>query len=184
MKQLTTTLACFLFYSICFSQTQSLSNDTMHWSESKKLAWTDFKGKEVKGAEKAQQSLMAMTASFTKGNPLKPTSTIVVTAFDRKKSWVSASARTEQELRYYQVMFDIYELHSRMLRKEFKGTKLGLDPNKIFQEKYSLAIADLDEHVRTYNEETKSGADKAALDKWDEQIKKDLISLEDFRFTK
>jgi hypothetical protein len=179
MKLLFTTLASFLFYTLCFSQT--LSNDTLHWSENKKLAWADFKGKEIKGAEKAQQSLMAMVANYTKGNPLKPTSTTVVTVFDRKKSWTSSAAQTSQELKYYQVMFDIYELHSRMLRKEFKGAKLGLDPNKAFQEKYSLAIAALDEQVRDYNEETDSGANSAELNKWEEQIKKDLKALDGFK---
>lgn len=167
--------------SICISYSQNLSNDTLHWSENKKLAWADFKGKEVKNAEKAQQSLMAMIASFNKGNPLKPTATTVTTVFDKKKSWVSASAQTDQELKYYQTMFDLYELHSRKLRKEYKETKMGIDPNKTFQEKYSLAIAELDEHMREYNEETRSGADATALNEWSQDIKKELQALAAFK---
>ena len=181
MKTLSTLLAVLLT-SILSGQT--LSTDTLHWSEGKKLQWADFKGKPVKGSGKEQQCLMAMIASFNKGNPLKPTSTTVETIFDRKKSWTVPANQNDNELNYYRLMFDIYELHSRMLRKTYKETKLGLDPNKHFQEIYSKAIAELDEHVRQYNEESSYGENREVMIEWTDMIRRELNKYSDFRASK
>lgn len=179
MKQFLFFCPCFFIFLVSFSQT--ISTDSLHWSENKKLSWADFKGKEIQSTDQTENVLMAMLANFTKGNPLKPTSASVVAAFDRKKSWAAKETQTPEELKYYQVMFDIYELHARRLRKEFSETKFGMDPDKIFYQKYRAAIAELDDHVKQYKNETESGADADALHEWEEEITKSLKELGEFK---
>ena len=121
---------------------------------------------------------MLMDAKFHKG---LRTTTVVETIFDRKQSWVAKEQQTEQELKYYQTMFNLYEVESRKLRKQFKETKLGLDPDKVFQEKYNAALAALDERSKLYMEETDLGIDAAALEKWSQTLQQELKELESYK---
>ncbi len=177
MKNSFILLISLLVSTPLFSQT--LSADTLHWSANKKLTWNDFKGKPSDELETGE-CLMVMQASFVKKNPLKPAIAAVVAVFDRKHSHTAIDDRTAQELKYYQVMFDIYEVYSRKLRQEFKNTKFGLDPDKIFQEKYSKGITALDERVRKYRNDTNQGESNAELLKWEKQIALELKELEKF----
>lgn len=159
-----------------FSQT--LSSDTMHWKENHKLEWKDFSGKPLAQAGITGQATMVMNAQFHK--TLRATA-VVETIFDRKTSWVAKEDQTEQELRYYQVMFNLYEVASRKLRKQFKETRFGLDPDKIFQEKYRDASTALDERCKLYMDETDMGADAAELERWAKTLQLELKELETYK---
>lgn len=174
----------FLFLTttlLSFSQTQTLSSDTLHWRETKQLSWADFKGKETTGAEKEQHVSMAMLGGFVKKNPLKPAIAEVTAVFDRKKSCVNKKEQSDNDLVYFQVMFNMYELHARKLRKTVKETKMGINPEKLFQEKYNAAIAGLDEELNEYKEETQSGNNIQAITEWKEKINKELEQLNAFK---
>lgn len=163
------------------SQTQTLTSDTLHWQESKKLTWADFKGKETTGAEKEQHVSLAMQGGFVKKNPLKPAVAEITAVFDRKKSCVNKTEQTNDELAYFQVMFNIYELHARKLRKTIKETKMGINPEKVFQEKYNAAITELDEEINEYKEETQSGNNIQAVNEWKEKVNKELKILNSYK---
>ena len=156
------------------SYSQQPSDDTLHWSATKKLAWTDFKGKTAGKTGVLGNVAMLVSAKFHKGIKAK---TSVETIFDRKVSFISEKEKTAQMLKYYQVMFDIHELQTRKLRKELKETKLGLDPEKIFQEKYTVALKELDERVDSYQEETEEGTNAAEIEKWSKTIQQELKGL-------
>ena len=160
------------------SYAQQISNDTIHWSESRKLDWKDFTGKAAGKNGVLGQATMIMNAKFRKG--LKAT-TSVETLFDRKSSFVSAEGKTAQQLKYFQTMFDLYEAESRKLRKEFKVTKFGLDPDKVFQEKYNVALKALSERVDTYMEETATGNEPAEVERWSKSLNLELKELEGFK---
>jgi len=167
------------FISINYSAfSQTLSADTMHWSESHKLEWKDFTGKPPAKSGTTGQATMVMNAKFHKA---LHTTTVVETIFDRKKSWTTKEGQTEQELKYYQVMFDLYEVSSRKLRKEFKETRFGLDPDVVFQEKYNAALTALDDRSKLYIEETDMGADATALEKWAKTLQPELKELEAYK---
>ena len=160
----------FIFPSLC-SYTQQTSNDTLHWSASRKLTWDDFKGKTANKTGVLGHASMEMQAKFKKG--LKAT-TSVVSIFDRKVSFVSASEKTAQMLSYYQTMFDLHEAESIKLRKVYKETKLGLDPEKVFQEKYNAALQKLAERIDLYQEETEEGTNAGEIERWSKLILQEL----------
>jgi len=176
MKNSLITLA--IFYLAVVSYAQQTSNDTIHWSESRQLEWKDFTGKAAGKNGVLGQGTMVMNAKFHKG--LRAT-TSVEAIFNRKSSFVSAEGKTVQQLKYFQTMFDIYEVESRKLRKEFKSTKFGLDPDKVFQEKYNAALKALSERVDEYMEETATGNEPAEVEKWSQALKLELKELEGFR---
>jgi hypothetical protein len=173
------TLTIFVFIFLALSSySQQISNDTIQWSEPRKLDWKDFLGKAAGKNGVLGQATMVMNAKFHKG--LKAT-TSVEAVFDRKSSFISVEAKTPQELKYYQTMFDLYEAESRKLRKTFKETKFGLDPDKVFQEKYNAALKALAERMDNYMEETGTGTEAEEVEKWATTIHTELKQLEAFK---
>ena len=166
-----------LFPCIVFSQSKSL-NDTIHWKASKPLSWADFKGKPKTGM--SGEAFCTIDAKYEKPNPLKKTKFKIFAVWDKSKSWIALASKTEDELLYYQVLFNIYEVHTRQLRKEFSETKFGIDPEKTFREKYNKADASLMDDTRDFRDETDEGANVEELKKWDEKVKKELKDLEQF----
>ena len=177
------TIAAFLIF-IHTAYSQALSSDTLHWVDYKTLSWTDFKGDTIDIPGYSGQSMMVMFANFRKASLFLPTKVNVVTVFDRKNSWAVKPARTDAFLKYYQVEFDIYEVYTRRLRKDFESTKFGLDPNKVFQEKYNAALTALSDRNKLYMKETKLGTDSDAVKSWETIIAKELAELKQFRQTK
>lgn len=178
MKSIFTFLLSIMLFTAS-AQTPQLSGDTLSWSDLKPLTWKDFKGKPSNDLESGE-CLMVLLADFSKPNPLKPAQARAVAVFDRQHSHTDKAKQTAEELRYYQVMFNIYELHARKLRQEFKNTKFGLDPNKTFQEKYAKAINTLNERVREYRNDTDEGEELAEVQKWEKLILAELQALKDF----
>ena len=172
MKNISLAIGFILLGLQIFAQVKS--DDTLHWKETTKLEWKDFKGK----SQGQSQATMLMNAQYKKVLKGKAQ---VETIFDRKRSWATKEEQTEQELKFYQTLFDLYEVASRKLRKEFKETKFGLDPDKVFQSKYNTALAELNERDQTYKEETEMGGNAAEIEKWSKTLKNELKELEAFK---
>ena len=169
-------LAIFIFASL-LSFAQAGPSDSLYWSETAKLQWKDFEGKADSKKGRLSQATIQMDARFRKG--IKAT-TLVKTFFHRKLSCILAEEKTPTMLRYYQALFDLYETQSRKLRKTLKETKLGFEPEKVFQEKYNLALKELDERVDLYMEETETGENSAEIERWEKIIQTELKQLEAF----
>ena len=162
--------------STIFSQVKP--SDTLHWKESKPLSWAEFKGKPKNGM--SSEAFCMIDAKYEKPNPLKKTKFKIFAVWDKSKSWIAPASKTADELLYYQVLFNIYEVHARQLRKEFSETKFGIDPEKTFRAKYNEADASLTEDERNFRDETNEGAEAEELKKWDDKVKKELKDLEQF----
>ncbi len=176
MKKILSALA-FIF-STFFSYSQQTSTDTMQWTESRKLDWNDFTGKATGKNGVLGHATMIMNAKYHKG--LKKT-TSVEAVFDRKSSFAAANEKTPAMLKYYQTLFDLYEAECRTLRKQFKETRFGLDPDKVFKEKYDAALKALGERVDDYMEETETGNNGEEVNKWAKNLQLELKELEAFK---
>ncbi len=168
----------FLFCS-GLAYAQPNPTETIHWSASKKLAWTDFIAKPDGKTGGFGQATMAVNARFKKGIKMKTT---VETIFDKKKSFAEDDDKNPTMLKYYQTMFDLHEVASRKLRKQFSESKFGIDPERNFlQELYKAALADLEKENDRYMEETDFG--EITLRPWTNglKIQSELKALEKFQ---
>lgn len=171
-------LALIFISFLSFSQVKS--GDTLHWKESKPLTWNDFKGKPKNGMN--GEAFCMIDARYEKPNPLKKTKFKIYAVWDKSKSWIAANSKNENELLYYQVLFNIYEVHARQLRKDFSEIKKwGIDPEKTFRAKYNEADASLTEEEHNLRDETDDGSSIDILKKWDEKVKKELNDLAQFQ---
>ena len=172
-------LFLLLFFPFAvFSQSKN-SNDTIHWRETKPLSWGDFKGKPKGGMN--GEAFCMLEANYEKPNPLKKTKFKIAAVWDKGKSWIAPASKTADELLYYQVLFSIYEVQARKLRKEFSETKFGLNPEAEFREKYNTAAENITDEENEYRDETKEGTDAAAVKKWDAKKKEELMQLEKYK---
>lgn len=160
---------------------QALSDDTLHWTEHRKISWNDFKGDTIDIPGMAGQTMMLILANFNKIHAFFPATTKVVTVFDRKNSWTKNTTKDNLTLKYYQTEFNLYEVYARKLRQDFSKTKFGMDPNTIFQQKYNANLTALSDRTKLLMKETKLGTDSVAIEKWDKKISEELIELEAFK---
>lgn len=170
-------LAVFIFASLA-SYSQARSSDTLYWSETAKLEWKDFEGKADSKKGRLSQATIRMDARFRKG--IKAT-TSVQAFFHRKLSCILEEEKTPAMLKYYQTLFDLYEVQSRKLRKTLKETKLGFDPEQAFQKKYNAALKELEERTDQYMEETENGENSAEIEKWSKTTGEEIKSLEAYK---
>jgi hypothetical protein len=169
----------FLFLALsCFSQ--AISSDTIHWSVSKVLSWSDFKGDVIDTAGVDGDAVIQILASSKKGSRFTGNSTYVVTVFDWRNSWVKPKSETDTYLKYFQVMFDIGELYSRKLRKSIKEEALDAYPMS-FEEKYNTAKIGFKDRCKQFNKESKLGTYDLAINRWVDNIKSELTELDTFK---
>lgn len=176
MKHFLFSLGLLLLSLSSFSQ--ALSDDTIHWSNYHKLSWDDFRGEPIEINGFSGQGLMMILSDYKKYSLFTSTRTGVETVFDRKNSWVSSKGKTDKMLKYFQVMFDIYELYARKLKTEYKSTQFGVDPYKVFREKYNAALTALSDRNKLYMKETQMGQNYKEVLKWEKQIGLELKEFE------
>ena len=176
MKRILITISFGFLSLITFSQ--ALSSDTIHWIDYRKITWADFKGEPIDIPGMTGQSMMVLLANFHKYSLFLPTQTTVETVFDRRNSWIAEKYKSDKTLRYYQVLFDLYENYARRLKKDFKTTRFGFNPEKIFKEKYNSILTALNDRNKQYLKETKMGTDLEAIEKWSQLIQTELKEFE------
>lgn len=176
MKSIFTALF-FLLLSSVHAQVK-VSNDTLHWNANKPLTWNDFKGVATEGNLLHGQVLCMNLAGFQRPSAYHETQFNIVSVFDRLNSWMPEEERTELGLKYFQVMFDIYEVHARIMRKEYADSRSAKDPDAAFQAKYSVSGNDRSTELNQFKMRTKSGLDSTAVATWRVKVDEELKALE------
>ncbi|MBN2610935.1 MAG: hypothetical protein JXB00_05220 [Bacteroidales bacterium] len=174
MKLLSIFIITFLTTAnLAFGQNQQTS-DTITWSEEYRLTWMDFRGEPLEFTGLGAEATCFLFASYSRPTAFSKIKCNVSAVFDRSKSWASLKAKNELALNYFRLMFDLYELHARKLRKDFSETKFPLDPNPLFQQKYNNAMTGLTNEFNEFRKQTKMGTDSEALKFWKDKVAKDL----------
>jgi len=157
------------------------TNDTLQWNENRPLTWDDFRGEPMEGIALNGEAFCMNQANFERPNIFQKTKFKVVAIFDRTKSWINKDFKSDIALTYFQVMFDIYEVHARSLRRDLSTSKFGADPNPQFQEKYNDSMTNLINEFNQFRKETKLGADTKALMTWKEKVNEELKALDNYK---
>lgn len=160
---------------------QATSFDTLNWNAEHLLSWNDFKGEYIEGTSVTGEIFCMMTANFEKANVFEKAKFTVLVYFDRNKSWIDPGSKTEQSLLYFQVTFNIYEVHRRRLRKTLAETKFRGNPANLFHEKYNDEMQALTDEYNQLKKETKFGTDKELLNSWKIKADSELAGLDAFK---
>ncbi|MFT7154778.1 MAG: hypothetical protein ACI9Z7_001854 [Alteromonas macleodii] len=176
MKYILTGL--FLMSVLAVEAQVNISKDTLHWNTNTPLKWSDFKGEPKAGRVLHGQVLCANIAGFQRPSAHYQIEFHAITIFDRLNSWMPEDERTDIGLNYFQVMFNIYEVHARKMRKNYAASRSAENPDAEFQNKYSTSGIERSTELNKYKRDTKMGLDSTALDTWRVKVDEELKTLE------
>lgn len=168
-------LVLLLSPSLCLAQA---TIDTLHWRANRRLQLTDFHSP-------AQPGLGGSEFYYQIGYEVRPTSALGQPAIEafclmfRNLSWVSETARNERTLAYNQILFDLVEVHARLM----KAKLIALGADRRFKQQATqieyLTNAELGAQVNKFRAETGGGDDLEALQRWQRQVVQQLYDTPD-----
>lgn len=169
-------LLLFLLLSSLSGSAQVI--DTLHWDANRRLQLSDFHSP-------TQPGLGGSEFYYQIGYEVRPTSIWSQPAIDafclmfRNLSWVSETARNERTLAYNQVLFDLVEVHTRLM----KAKLIALRADRKFKQQAKqieyLTNAELGAEVNRFRAESGGGDDLPVLQRWQRQVVQRLYDTPD-----
>ncbi|MDZ7935727.1 MAG: hypothetical protein U5M51_12365 [Emticicia sp.] len=109
----------FFFLILSFASFAQIKPNTLYWKPGHKLSFSDFHGKDDVDFQddlRVYQNLEYDCKQLGRKNFYIETNSI----FNSDMSWIKASQKTAENLQYAQILFDIYGLHSLILKNKLK----------------------------------------------------------------
>jgi hypothetical protein len=162
-------ILCLLLSLFCF---EAIGQSVERLWEEGKLSWDDFKGEPF--LESANSSELNYNLSYITTKKKVGDTTLFM--FETRNymnpgiSWVKESDKSEQLLKYNQLLFDILEIH----RRKLQSTLHRLDNIYRAEDKFRTEFEYCNQELRRFRKETKQGADLAALEYWEKRISTEL----------
>ena len=188
MKKYSLVLLSFLFVQCATTKTSDLyqtytKENYVYWSDSKKLTWDDFQGTPIGSNENYVTEIhLYNPATIEKANYFSTAKLTSICVFDKKHSWVNKKSASADLLLYNQVIFNIYELYTRKLRKEFYSTNFGLDDYiQQFHTMTEKNNSDLKNRLEDFRRDADLGKNVAGIKFWEMTVDKELDELKEFR---
>lgn len=160
---------------------QAFSGDTLVWSESRLLRVSDFKGDSMDFTGLSGEAICMNLAYYEQPDSFSKPRFSVISVFDRSQSWLSRKTRSTNEILFFQVIFNLFELHARELRKELDQSAPGEDMTREFQRMYNQSLAVLSQEYYEFRKQAKMGKYKEVVSRWDEDVRKKIKDLDNFK---
>jgi hypothetical protein len=157
-----------LLLIILSTLSSTVANDNLiDWTSSRKLAWSDFKGKPDPASRNAALTISSINIEF--GYNRTGLTHAIKCRFNKTLSWVRI--RNAYTLNHEQGHFDIAEWHARVLHRqleayEFREKTVSRDINEI----YDRVMRDHVESQQQYDRLTHHSLDTAMQRRWDLKI--------------
>jgi hypothetical protein len=154
------------------------SRSDIEWNEFYKLQWSDFRGKP------SRESIGdAGTAVQIKAQPFYVNKKImydVFAYFNKDKSW--ARDKSDALLKHEQLHFDIAEMYARKIRKKINElSSRNVNDVKTYNESITPLLNESNDADERYDLETLHGAITKRQAVWEQKIREELTSLQDFK---
>lgn len=145
-----------------------------YWNN-ERITWADITNTQsLKGIPSALKTGMEISTKPEKKGNIKIIRPRSFAYIDLDQSWADSAARTPEQLRYYQALFDLMEVYNRKFQKELNRGMSALEA-----ESYARHF------LQTYNEqaeqmklETAQGLNEKKMDEWELYIVKELIQTQ------
>ena len=154
----------------------------IEWSEERKLTWDDFKGDpDLINFPDA----LAVTNSgfgYESGiNMFKDGKVFIQSMFNTNSSWVLPEGRNDYVLKHEQIHFDITEIYSRKLRKEFADAKIKSTDAVRAKTIFDKVFNEMQQRQEKYDRETARGDKKETQENWEAIVEIELAKYEFYK---
>ncbi|MCM4168829.1 hypothetical protein KCTC52924_02524 [Arenibacter antarcticus] len=162
-------LALFLVVEIGFGQQEG----GVLWQQGNRLKWSDFKGKPSLTSNAAAVTASGITYSFSSLNKNgKIEVDFKVDAhFYPENSWVRSTTPNTAILNHEQLHFDITEIYTRKLRREFAKATFTKNTKSEVRGIYRQILKELSNYQNRYDKETNFSRNQEKQMEWNKRIK-------------
>lgn len=157
---------------VILADAKRFSGDTISWTASYKLKWSDFKGTNPTGPFMAQSNCVFDYRLEPKmKNGILELHLNLAACFERNSSWVKKNAQTDGLLQHEQLHFDICELNIRKLRKKMQSISLEtMEYDKQLHAVFEQGWQDYMAEQEKYDAETQHGIIEKEQKRWEEEV--------------
>jgi len=143
------------------------------WADGK-LTWEDFKEREGGGGQQISELkyYLGYNSGKQKYGDTVISRNIAHGYMDKNLSWINPKYKTEQHLRYNQIVFDIVEVHRRRLQLELDRISSGFE----FQGKFQIIYHSCSNEIERFNREADGGNNLNSLVFWEQKLSDELNS--------
>ncbi len=176
-----------LLFSCATVNTQKESsinpNDIVRWNDTTRLSWDDFMGTPPANTNFGSELIVLTPVEFHAPTFFDSAATKVDCYMMKNASWVVRSKAKKQLLAYNQILFEIYELSARKLRKILAETSFSVkDPIGLFDSIHTEHETSLAKTISQYRSETEEGINTKKIMEWAEKMAQELNIHEDFKY--
>lgn len=169
--------------TIQFQNVNNDSNDLLIWSTNHKLSEADFLAPiPEKSADRSGNIYLSMPVQFQKMHLLLPTNIQVNACMSKKVSWFNSKKAVPGTMDYFQLLFDSYEIHARLLKKKISEADLNpINPTETIGKLANEVQTAASTSVAQIETETERGTNKVELIRWRAEIDQKLLELDAFK---
>ena len=158
----------------------STDHDTVFYTSKRPLQWNDFKAAPTK----TSRFSATVFPSFGYEGESKVVDGIIHLNLTLKvymlksSSWVKEGFKDPYGLNHEQRHFDIVKLVAERFKQKIKPEMLSVaDYNSIIQYQFIESYREMNKLQDAYDEETRHGIDKAAQERWNQQLERELKAI-------
>lgn len=155
-------------------QTNMPASETIYYTSSKRLDWSDFKGKPDNNSIAAAitASGFGYKADYKSVGSRSQLNIAVYCYFSKKNSWVKPGKTTEYILNHEQHHFDISFLAANFFMEKLKTASISkANYNTALPKLYNECVALMNKMQNDYDGQTKNGQLKDVQAQWNEYVK-------------
>jgi len=156
------------------------NNDTIYYNSSKKLVWSNFKGKTDphSDATAITSSGFGYLGAMRYQNGKTAISITVYCYFNKQSSWVRAGGQSDYALNHEQHHFDVTYIITNLFIQKLKQAKFTRNNYDVVIDKiYLESCAELEKMQNDYDGQTRNGRLKNMQSEWNEKIETKLELL-------
>lgn len=173
----------FLIFLLSFIGS-SHTGETIQWSETKKLSWTDFKGSAETDSDAAAVTASGITFSYAvrkTDDRITDFEAQVEAHFYPKSSWFIKDRCNDHILAHEQLHFDITELHVRMFRYRLERLEVSQSIKAQLDALHKAINRELSEMQYQYDTQSHNSINKEEQAKWSAYVSENLRKFEAYK---
>jgi hypothetical protein len=171
-----------LLFAFCFNS--AVGQEYRLWRNGK-LEWVDFYERNGVVTPSNLKYNFIYTPYKKEINNTVYSRTIYLTTLDKKSTWINPEFKTDQQLRYNQVIFDIAEWGKTELEDYLRSKdKLKAWQLKGFKSDLKKIEKGIETRVKKFQKESESGANLETVEQWEQTVKEKLSKVDTTIFPK
>lgn len=145
--------------------------DYKFWNEGK-LTWDDFQDTlSLKSVPAAFTAFLRIEKTKNRDGNTSTVRNEAQACFDRRHSFADSTMRTDNQLRFFQLKYDLLEFYRRRLQTELNLGVVGIEADNRTRQYMDL----YKEQSQKAEEETEHGQNEEKLQEWEFYVTKELI---------